>query len=138
MKYVVLNTFIFPLDTRSFPRVNFGKWAIHWTGSRGITRNGRRRRRPIVSFSGERESRVALSPLGVHQRNFDCQPGHPTGTEVFIGTTSGRGLRLTSPRYKRRCVSVVSYRQITESPNLLSPAGRRGIRTILRFYRPRL
>ena len=52
---------------------------------------------------------LSLPSLGVHQRNFDCQPGRPT-TEVFIGLTNGRdsGYKsvLQAPMLVHRVVSA--------------------------------
>lgn len=92
MKYVVLNTFISIRYSILSPR----KFRKTGDSLDGFSRNHEKRSSssPDRFFLRRAREPVALSPLGVHQRNFDCQPGHPAGTEVFIGTTSGRGLRL--------------------------------------------
>lgn len=119
MKYqVVLNIFI--LTRYSILSAhNIQKIIDSLAGSRGITRNiivaG-----PFLSLS------VALSPLGVHQRNFDCQSGHPTGTEVFIGTTSGR-----SSGYKPALQAPVRVRRVVPANHRISSLRRDVVESVL-------
>lgn len=112
-------------DIRFFLRVlNIQKIIDSLAGSRGITRN-------IIVAGPFLSSPVALSPLGVHQRNFDCQSGHPTGTEVFIGTTSGR-----SSGYKPALQAPVRVRRVVPANHRISSLRRDVVESVLFSSRP--
>lgn len=112
-------------DIRFFLRVlNIQKIIDSLAGSRGITRN-------IIVVGPFLSSPVALSPLGVHQRNFDCQSGHPTGTEVFIGTTSGR-----SSGYKPALQAPVRVRRVVPANHRISSLQRDVVESVLFSGRP--
>lgn len=87
--------------------------------------------RNIIVTGSFLSSPVALSPLGVHQRNFDCQSGHPTGTEVFIGTTSSR-----SSGYKPALQAPVRVRRVVPANHRISSLRRDVVESVLFSGRP--